>query len=50
MELLLFALALLGILALNTIAWLLPFLLRVFAATLALCLLLRVSEEIERCL
>ncbi len=48
MEHLLFALALLGILALNTIAWLLPFLVRVFAATLALGLLVRASEEMER--
>jgi hypothetical protein len=47
MELLLFTLALLGILALNTVAWLVPFLLRVFAATLAFGLHLRASEETE---
>jgi hypothetical protein len=48
MDLLLLTLALLGILALNCIAWLLPFLLRVFAYTLTIGLIVHAIEETER--
>jgi hypothetical protein len=47
MDLLLLSLALLGILALNCIAWLLPLLLRVIAYTLAVGLIAQSIKETE---